>query len=49
MSGDRQLGEICVWQGAEGLALLRDADLKKSLEENLTVNGIALQLQETQD
>ena len=45
MSGDRQVGEICVWQSEEGLALLRD----DSLDENLTVNDIALQLQETQD
>jgi hypothetical protein len=45
MSGDRQVGEICTWQGAQGLALLRD----DSLEENLTVNDIALQIQETQD
>ena len=45
MSGDRQVGEICLWQGEEGLALLRD----DSLEENLTVNDIALQIQETQD
>ena len=45
MSGDRQVGEICVWQGEEGLALLRD----DSLEENLTVNNVELQIQETQD
>jgi folate-binding protein YgfZ len=45
MSGDRQVGEICLWQGEEGLALLRD----DSLEENLTVNDIALRIQETQD
>lgn len=45
MSCDRQVGEICVWQGEEGLSLLRD----DSLEENLTVNNIELQIQETQD